>query len=487
VQMGLHGAITRDAATGTAYAGILYDNEVTVLYSEIDPVLHDAVTSGTYGTVTGPTSTIGYQPQYYLVNGEPFTTKAAATITEPAVGERTLLRLLNAGLQTHTASLQGMRMTIIAEDGNPYPAARDEHSALLAPLKTKDAILAPRVEGTHALYDGMLNLSNTDGSAGGMLSFLEVGSGTSPPNAAPVAVDDPAVAGDYDVNQNNTLTIAAPGVLGNDSDPDGNAITAVLGGTNVTDGLLTLNSDGSFDYAPDLNFNGTDTFTYTATDGALPSAEATATITVVAVANNPPVADDQSITTGQQLAGGNSEAVAITLTGSDLDNDPMFFAVTGGPTSGSLTGTQPNLTYTPSLGFAGPDSFTYKATDLPGADSLVDAVVDITVVANQIPAANVDTATTTENQVVVFSLTDNDTDPDINGSIDVTSVVITKPPKKADSLVVNPDGTVSYDPQDDFVGSDSFRYRVADDDGALSRDPNAGPDTKVRINVNPAL
>ena len=346
VQMGLYGAITRDAAAGTAYdidsppALILYDNEVLVLYSEVDTVLHDAVTSGTYGT-TGPTSTFEYHPQHYLVNGEPFTTKALATISGPAEGEVTLLRLLNAGLETHIAALQGLRMTIVAEDGNVYPFAHEESSAVLAALKTKDVILTPHFEGTHALYDGMLNLSSaTDGSVSGMLSFLEVGSGTPPVNSAPVAVDDPA----YAVNQNNPLAIAAPGVLGNDSDVDGDPLTAVMGATNVSSGTLALNADGSFLYTPNLGFDGLDSFTYKASDGYLESSEVTATITVAAVANNPPVADDKAVETGQLLAGGNSEDVGITLTGSDPDGNSLTFTVTGiGPTDGSLSGAPPNL------------------------------------------------------------------------------------------------------------------------------------------------
>jgi FtsP/CotA-like multicopper oxidase with cupredoxin domain len=487
VQMGLYGGITRDAATGEAYGpDSAYDNQVTVIYSEIDPVLHAAVVSGTYGT-TGPTSTFAYSPQYYLVNGEPFDPAdiAGATLSGLAVGDSTLLRLLNAGLQTHTAALQGLRMSIIAEDGNVYPAARDEQSALLAPLKTRDAILTPMREGTYALYDGQLNLSNTDGSAGGILSFLQVGAGTGPLNTAPLGVDDPAVAGAYDTDQNNALAVVAPGVLGNDTDAEGDLLTvSVLATSDPANGTLILNTDGSFLYTPDLNFNGIDTFTYRATDGALESADTTASITVNFLANNPPVADDQSVTTGEQL-GGNSEEVAITLTGSDPDGDTTFFTVTGGPANGVLAGISPNLTYTPNFGFAGSDSFTYKATDVPsGDDSLADATVDITVVANQAPIADVDTATTQENTVVVFSVTDNDTDPDLNGTIDVTSVVIIKAPKHG-IATNNNDGTVTYDPDDDYSGSDTFRYRVADDDGELSRNPNGGPNTKVRVNITP--
>ncbi len=482
VQMGLYGAITRDAAAGgTAYDTppadpILYDNEVLVLYSEVDTVLHDAVTSGTYGT-TGPTSTFEYHPQHYLVNGEPFTTKALATFSGPAEGKVTLLRLLNAGLETHIAALQGLRMTIVAEDGNVYPFAHEESSAVLAALKTKDVILTPHFEGTHALYDGMLNLSSaTDGSVSGMLSFLDVGSGTPPVNSAPVAVDDPA----YAVNQNNPLAIAAPGVLGNDSDVDGDPLTAVMGATNVSDGTLVLNADGSFVYTPDLNFNGVDSFTYKASDGYLESSEATETITVAAVANNPPVADDKAVETGQRLiAGGNVEDVGIMLTGSDPDGNPLTFTVTGsGPTDGTLnSGVPPYLTYTPDLGFEGSDSFTYKAND-GAVDSGSDAVVTIKVQKNRKPDANVDLVTTEQNLTVFFNITDNDTDPDPNGSIDPSTVVIKKDPRKG-SLNNLGNGNFSYDPIEGKTGSDSFRYTVEDDDGEESAR------TKVRVNITP--
>ncbi len=486
VQMGLYGAVTRNTTAGAPFDvyGNTFDNEVVVIYSEIDSAMHAAVSSGQYGTPAGPSSAFEYQPDYYLVNGQPFSTKAAATLPAGGVGDRTLVRLLNAGLQLHNPVLQGMRIQVLAEDSIAYPYPRDESSVVLPPLKAKDALLTPSADGLYALYDGMLNLTAPDGGSAGMLSFLQVGVGTPPPNTAPIAVDDPAVAGDYDTDQNNTLVVAAPGVLGNDSDPDGHPISAVLGTTNVTGGSLTLNADGSFTYVPGLNFNGTDTFTYVANDGVLDSPEATATITVNALANNLPVADDKSVTTGQQLAGGNNEAVAITLSGSDLDMNPLTFATTGvGPTGGVLTGTEPNLTYTPNTGFTGSDSFTYKSND-GTADSLVDAVVSITVVANQAPIANVDDASTPKNTQITFNIVANDDDPDPNGSIVATTVTITKSPRSG-SLLNNGDGTVTYTPNFDYEGSDTFRYRVQDDDGELSVNPNGGSATRVRVNITP--
>jgi VCBS repeat-containing protein len=75
------------------------------------------------------------------------------------------------------------------------------------------------------------------------------------------------------------LNVAAPGVLANDADPEGHALTATVTG-QPTNGTLAPHPDGSFSYTPNAGFSGTDTFTYTASDGALDSNEAPVTITV---------------------------------------------------------------------------------------------------------------------------------------------------------------------------------------------------------------
>ena len=96
-------------------------------------------------------------------------------------------------------------------------------------------------------------------------------------NHPPVAVNDA-----YTLNENTTLTIAGPGVLGNDSDPDGDALTAVLV-TPPAHGTVTLNADGSFSYTPQHNYVyelGVDSFTYQAFDGLAYSNTATVTLTV---------------------------------------------------------------------------------------------------------------------------------------------------------------------------------------------------------------
>ena len=94
-------------------------------------------------------------------------------------------------------------------------------------------------------------------------------------NTAPTVVDDA-----YTMRQDDTLDVPADGVLDNDTDPEGQAIVvaAPRPASGPSHGTLTLHADGSFTYTPDAGYNGTDSFTYTATDGDLTSVAATVTI-----------------------------------------------------------------------------------------------------------------------------------------------------------------------------------------------------------------
>jgi uncharacterized delta-60 repeat protein len=98
----------------------------------------------------------------------------------------------------------------------------------------------------------------------------------------------------YSVNENQVLSVPAPGVLGNDTAANSTPLQAALV-TGPSHGTLTLNADGSFTYTPTTNFSGTDSFTYQATEGTLTSNQATVTITVNFV-NQPPVARNDSYT-----------------------------------------------------------------------------------------------------------------------------------------------------------------------------------------------
>jgi hypothetical protein len=198
-------------------------------------------------------------------------------------------------------------------------------------------------------------------------------------------VNDPPGAGNdsYQTNAGVTLAVAAPGVLGNDSDVDGDALSAELVAA-PTSGTLALNADGSFSYAPVVGFSGAVTFSYRARDpGGASSAAATVTINVVAT-NQPPtaVADSFSVPrrTGSAYA---ARLLAVLANDSDPDTasdpsnkiDPATVTIATGPNNGgtaSVVRTGANagrISYKPKKGFVGTETLSYQVRDTRGATS----------------------------------------------------------------------------------------------------------------------
>ncbi len=173
VQMGLYGAVKQDAAAGEAYPGVEYDRDIVLLYSEIDPAFHEAVATGNYGPGKLVTSTIDYNPKYFLINGKPFTSPADA-FPEVNTNQRVLLRFVNAGLATHVPCFQNLFASVLAEDGNLYPEAKTQYTVLLPAGKTVDALITPTVAEKLAVYDRVLSLTNGANAPGGMLTYIAV-------------------------------------------------------------------------------------------------------------------------------------------------------------------------------------------------------------------------------------------------------------------------------------------------------------------------
>ena len=153
----------------------------------------------------------------------------------------------------------------------------------------------------------------------------------------------------------------APGVLGNDSDPDGNPLSAVLV-SGPSHGTLTLNANGSFSYGPAGNFNGGDSFIYRASDGSLDSNPATVAITITAANDGPTAAEDAYNTAEDTVL--TVAAPGVLGNDTDPDGDPLTAALVTGPSHGSLTlNGNGSFIYTPAADFAGSDSFSYRASD----------------------------------------------------------------------------------------------------------------------------
>ena len=160
VQMGLYGLAKRDFGNKTIYSNNRYDKEVTLFYSEIDPALHAAVDNQSYGTPAYP-STQNYKPKYFLVNGQPFDADNITPINAGKVGDRLLIRFINSGLEMHAPMFNDLYMNLIAEDGNPYPFPRNQYSVMLAPSKTKDALIRVTKAGKSVVYDRRLRTTNS--------------------------------------------------------------------------------------------------------------------------------------------------------------------------------------------------------------------------------------------------------------------------------------------------------------------------------------
>ena len=163
-------------------------------------------------------------------------------------------------------------------------------------------------------------------------------------------------------------------LTGGDLDGDPLTFTVVAGPSH---GQLTGTAP-SLTYTPASNFKGTDHFTFTTADGTTGSNVATVTVTVTPV-DDPPVANDQSRTTPEDTP------ITLTLTANEPDGDPLTFTVVTGPAHGSLTGTAPNLVYTPAANYHGPDTVVFRANDGHSGSNLATVAITVTPV-NDPPA-----------------------------------------------------------------------------------------------------
>ncbi|NOY46225.1 MAG: tandem-95 repeat protein, partial [Deltaproteobacteria bacterium] len=193
-----------------------------------------------------------------------------------------------------------------------------------------------------------------------------------PVNDPPVAVDDA-----YATDEDSLLVVSAPGVLANDSDAEGDSLAAGLQ-SPPAHGSVTAQPDGGFRYTPDADFHGTDSFTYTVSDG---SATSTATVTVtVRSVNDPPVAANDAATTDEDTP----VAVEVLVNDSDVDGDALSVTAVGSPTHGTVSWGPSSVTYTPDPNYHGMDSFTYTVSD---GSATAGAEVTVTVLPVNDPPA----------------------------------------------------------------------------------------------------
>ncbi len=221
-------------------------------------------------------------------------------------------------------------------------------------------------------------------------------------------------------------------------------------------------------YTPPTGVAGVLTITVTLTDtGGVANGGQNTTVTsmrhtILATQDHPPTVTDLSKDSLKDAP------VTFTLTGTDIDNDPLTFAILTPPAHGTISGTLPQVTYTPTARYAGVDTFTYQATDPAGLTSNVGTVT-FNVTANQAPTAKSASYASPNGDPVLITLEGNDTD----STTPLTFTVVTSP--SGGALTGTPPA-LTYTPNGDFAGKDTFTFTASD--GDLSSAP-----ATIQINV----
>ncbi len=261
-------------------------------------------------------------------------------------------------------------------------------------------------------------------------------------NTAPEAVDDAI-----------TVPGATPAVLtitGNDTDANGDTLAVRSAGPTSAQGGTVTVTGGVATYTPATGFRGTDTFTYVVEDSRGGSDTGTVTVTVT---NNAPVAVADSYAT----VAGAPVALAVRGNDTDLDGDVLTVSPVTAPAHGAVVLDPSGVgTYTPSSGWSGTDTFTYRVADGFGGTS----TATVTVTVNGAPVADDETVTTPSGASLDVAVLVGDTDPDG----DTLSVQSATQPSHG-STVVRGDGTVRYTPAPGWAGADTFTYVVTDGRG----------------------
>jgi hypothetical protein len=317
-------------------------------------------------------------------------------------------------------------------------------SAVLNP----DGTITYTPDPDYNVLDGSDNFSYTINDGNGEEDTAVVTLTVNPVNDAPVAEDDAA-----STPEDTAVTLA---VLANDSDVDGDALT-IDAVTQPGSGSAILNPNDTITYTPAASSNGSDSFSYTVSDGNGGSDTAVVSIQVAPENDNPTALNDTASTP-------EDTAVTIDVLANDSDIDGDTLTVTAVTTAANgtvqLNGDN-SITFTPDANYNGADSFSYSVSDGSGGSASAGVTVAVNPV-NDAPTAGDDSATTAEDTAVTLNALLNDTDVD-GDTLTITAVTI----PAHGAIAVNPDNSLTYTPEANYNGADSFSYSVSDPQGAM--------------------
>ena len=418
-----------------------------------DPLAIRSMTQPLNGSVESDGEAVTYTPDadfngtdsftYTVSDGNGGTATAQVTVSVASVNDRPIAQDDTGATDEDTP----VTIAVLENDSDP------DGNSLTIQSVTQPSNGSAESDGETVTYtpnagfNGIDSFVYTISDGNGGTATAQVTVAVAMVNEEPAAQDD-AVATGEDV----PVTIA---VLENDSDPDGDPL--LIGSlTQPLHGRAVLSGDAII-YTPERNFNGTDSFTYTVTDGNGGRDTATVVITVAAI-NDPPVGRDDSTGTVEDV----SITIDVLVNDSDVDGDTLTIGAVTQPVAGSLVNNGSDLTYTPEPEFNGIDRFTYTVSD--GNGGTASATVTVTVAPrNDPPIAQDDSAKTDEGTLVTIPILENDSDPDRD------FLLVESISQPEHGSVLNGKTAISYIPDDGFSGIDSFTYVVSDGNGGTAR------------------
>jgi hypothetical protein len=365
-------------------------------------------------------------------DGNGGTDTASITITVDPVNDPPVANAASVTTDEDTPVALALSATDVDGDLLTYTPASPSSGTLqgVAP----NVVYTPGVNfnGSDAFFFGA-----DDGNGGSDTALVSIT--VSPVNDAPIATGGSA-ATDEDVSVSFQLGA---------SDVEGDSLTFTVT-TPPSEGTVLCDAAGACTYDPPADFTGEANVYYDVSDGA--AIGNGVFVVIVAPLNDPPVADDSTLSTPEDTA------LSITLAATDVDGDPLTYSVTAPPAHGTLAcgADSTSCVFTPAPNYNGPDSLQWSVSDGNTSDA---ATVAITVSAvNDAPQALDTSATVIEEGTIAVPLIASDAEGDA-----ITFSIVSGPSNG--SLTVS-GNTATYTPNVDFNGIDTFVYRATDPSGA---------------------
>jgi VCBS repeat-containing protein len=450
--------------------------------------------------------------------GNTFTFNPGTAFQDLGINETRTVTFTYTATDSHAATSSPGTVTVTVSGVNDAPIARDDHASTLEgqiqtinvigpdsggqdtdpdgdpltiashqPTSTKGASISlsassiltynPTTSATlNGLAAGVITTDTftymvSDGRGGTATATVTVT--VTGVNNAPLAVSD-----NFTAAANAVLNVAAPGVLGNDTDPDPGTTLGVasMAAISLRGATITADGNGGFTYDPRLvegfrllnaNESLNDTFTYIASDGSLTSNVATVTVTVNGV-NDTPIANPESYSTAEETTLQVSAFAGVLANDRDIENEPLGVTLVTGVAHGTLNlSGNGAFTYTPVLNFNGNETFVYRVSD---GNSSADATATIVVTAvNDAPVAVADQYSMSQGATLQVAALDGvlKNDSDVDDAKSTLQALARSLPTNG-SVTLLADGSFTYTPTPDFAGVSTFTYQAVDPSGARS-------------------